>query len=107
MAKKPMRERLLPPLPTIVKPNRKDAMKNEENVMLTDNFNPRSESGLDIICNMISILPIEYDQITEVTEEEVDDFAAELENHKPFCYYVVNNGCEEEEKLVFKRPVKG
>lgn len=33
---------------------------------------------------MISILPIEYDQITEVTEEEDNDFAAEMENHKPF-----------------------
>lgn len=98
---------MFPPLPTIIKPNRKDAMKNEEDDMLTDNFNHGSESGLDIICNMISILPIEYDQTTEVMEEEDDDFAAEMENHKPFCYYVVNNGCVEEEKLVFKRPVKG
>lgn len=49
MVKKPMRERLFLPLPTVVKPNRKDAMKNEEDDMLTDNFNSGSESGLDII----------------------------------------------------------
>lgn len=33
----------------------------------------------------------------EVTEKDAD-FAAEMENHQPLCYYVMNNGCVEEQK---------
>lgn len=64
MENKPMMERLFPPFPTIFKPNGKDAIQNEDDDMLTDNFDYGSEGEPDILCNMIFALPIEYDQIT-------------------------------------------
>lgn len=38
--------------------------------MLTDDFDSRSESSLNINCNMVTVLPLEYDQVTEVEETE-------------------------------------
>lgn len=43
-------------------------MQNEDDDILNDNFDSRSEGGLDIICNMIFVLPIEFDQVVAVTE---------------------------------------
>lgn len=34
--------------------------------MLTDNFDTGPEPCLDIKCSMISILPVEYDQVTKI-----------------------------------------
>lgn len=34
--------------------------------MLIDGFNLRDESSLNINCNVVSVLPLEYDQVTEV-----------------------------------------
>lgn len=68
--------------------------------MITDNFDSRSEDELDIICNVVSILLVEFDHITKVTEEEGDSFAKKMENHKTLCYYVMNNCCVEEEKVI-------
>lgn len=104
VAKKPMKERLFPPFPTIVKPKGNDTMKNEDDDMLTDNFDSRSECELDMICNMVSVIHIEFNQITEVTEADDDYVSEELANHKPLYYYVMNNGCVEEENSIFGRP---
>lgn len=76
-------------------------MKNKDDDMLTDDFDSGLEGELDIICNMIFVLPIEFDQINEVIKEEDDYFAAKMENHMPLCYYVMNNGCIEEEISIF------
>lgn len=35
-----------------------------------DNFDLGSKPELDIICNMIFLLPLEYDTVIEVIEEE-------------------------------------
>lgn len=72
---RPMKERLFLPFPAIVKPNGKDSMQHEDNEILTDNLNSGSEGELDIICNMVFVLPIEFDHITKVTKEEDDCFA--------------------------------
>lgn len=50
-----MREILFPPLPTLFKPQGKDAMQNEDDDILIDNFDSGSDGELDIICNMIFI----------------------------------------------------
>lgn len=42
-----------------------------------------------------------------MTEEEDDCFVEEIENHKPMCYHIMNNGCLEEEKVIFDRPNEG
>lgn len=58
--------------------------------MEMESFDSCSREELDIICNMISVLPVEYDQVTEVTEYE-SGLPEELENHKPLCYNVINS----------------
>lgn len=84
----------------------KYVVHNEDEDMLTNNFDSSLEDELDIICNMITILPIEYDSVTEVAKED-KDFAVEMENHYPLCYYVMNNGCVKEQKEMFERPYEG
>lgn len=74
----------------------------EDDDMLTDDFDLRSESSLNINCNMVSMLPREYDQVTEVEEnEEIGE--AEMARHKPVCYYVMNNNWVEEQNTFFER----
>jgi hypothetical protein len=74
----------------------------KEDEEMTSNF---SESGpsLDIVCNVVSMLPAEYDVLSEVNEIE-SDFTEEMANHKPICYYVINNGCVENQHAVFEKP---
>lgn len=59
MEKKPLKERLFPPLPPVEKTNGKESVQNEDNKMLTDNFDSGSEWELDIICNVNFVLSIE------------------------------------------------
>lgn len=71
--------------------------------MLTDNFDTDSEPSFDITCNVVSVLPREYDQVIKVEEPE-DTTEAEMARRKPVCYYVMNNGCVEEQNAFFERP---
>ena len=57
----------------------------------TDDFDSNSEDSLNILVNMVSILPAEYDCLTEV-EDSADKDAEEMALHKPACYFVMNNG---------------
>lgn len=41
---------------------------NHEDDMMTDDFNSDSEPSLYITCNVVSVLPREYDQVMEVEE---------------------------------------
>lgn len=71
--------------------------------MANNDFDSRSEGELDIICNMIFVLPMEYDTITKVTKEE-DGLAEKMETHKPLCYYLMHNVSFNKDKVVFERP---
>ena len=63
--------------------------------MLTDDFDSGSESSLGINCNMVSVFPMKYDQVTEMEEtEEADE--AEMAKHGPIFYYIMNNRAIEE-----------
>jgi len=66
MVKKPATERIFPPLSDI----KKDLPKEDEE--LTSNFSD-SEPSLDIDCNVVSVLPVEYNIVSEINEVE-DDF---------------------------------
>jgi len=96
MVKKPASERIFPLLSTVVHQSPK------EDKEMTSNF---SDSGnrIDIICNVVSILPVDYDVISEVNDVEVD-FIEEMANHKPLCYYVMNDGCVENQHAIFEKP---
>lgn len=62
-----------------------------EDEMLIDDFDSGSEPSLDILVGVISVLPRESDQITEV--EDTDNITErEMAAHKRVCYYVMNNG---------------
>lgn len=63
--------------------------------MIADKFS-WSGDDFDVLCNMVSVFPVEYDVVTEVTDAEEEYFAEDLAEHMPICYYVMNNGCVEE-----------
>jgi hypothetical protein len=83
----------------------KDA-ENEEDFMDDDDLLDE-ESDFDVLVNVVSILPLEYDVPTEVNEVEEEFEALELANHKIVCYYVMENGCVEAQNVVFERPDVG
>lgn len=73
--------------------------------MLTGNFDTGSEPSLDINCNVVSILPVEYDQVMKIEEYE-ETTEEEMTKHRPVCYYIMSNGCIKEYNVVFERPDK-
>src|ERR1043165_9961612 len=73
---------------------------------MTDDFESEGESLFNANCNIVSVLPCEYNQDTEVyAGEETDD--DEMAKHRPVCYYVMNNGAVEEQNAFFERPDDG
>lgn len=63
-----------------------------------------SEPDFDVICNVLSILSLEYDVVSKV-EESKDDFDPEdMEKYGPMCYYVKNYGCVDKQKAMFEKP---
>jgi len=95
MVKRPATERIFPPLPTL----KKDLPREDEE--LTSNFS-ESDPSFDLVC-VVSMLPVEYDVPSEVNEVE-SDFTDEMAIHRPLCYYVMNNGCVEDQHAVFEHP---
>lgn len=71
--------------------------------MMIDDFDSDSDASLDIACNVVSVLPREYDQVMEVEDPE-DMAEMQMEKHKLVCYYIMNNGCVEEQNTFFERP---
>ncbi|KEH28057.1 hypothetical protein MTR_5g061535 [Medicago truncatula] len=54
--------------------------------------------NFDVLCKVVLILPAKYDVISEV-EDTKEHFDAEtMANHKLVVYYVMNNGCAEEQQ---------
>jgi len=52
----------------------------------------------------VSILPAEYDVISEVDDSKEDFDPKDMEKYQPMCYYVTNDGCENEQKATFEKP---
>src|ERR1044072_7823320 len=77
VGKRPIAERLFPPLPPISEEKEKITEPNEDDNMLTGNFDSGSEEDLNIICNVVSIMPAEFDRVSEVTEDEQDSVTKE------------------------------
>ncbi|MCI48963.1 hypothetical protein A2U01_0070206, partial [Trifolium medium] len=95
LAKRPAKERLAPVVEEAEAENGKYA-ENEEDYMDDDDLLDE-EPNFDVLVNVISILPLEHDVQTEVNEVEDDFEVSKMENHKPVCYYVMGNGCVEEQ----------
>jgi hypothetical protein len=63
-----------------------------------------SEPDFDVICNVISILPAEYDMVSEVEDSEEEFDPKDMEEYKPMCYCVTHNGSGDEQKAIFEQP---
>ncbi|MCI34432.1 hypothetical protein A2U01_0055652, partial [Trifolium medium] len=81
LAKKPAKERLAPIVEKTETENGKNA-ENEEDYMDDDDLLD-DEADFDVLVNVISILPLEYDIQTEINEVEEDFEVSEMANHKP------------------------
>lgn len=84
----------------------KDNEQENENDLITDNFDSGSEGDFDVLCNVVYVISYEYDRVTEVVENE-DYKEGELGKHKPICYFFMDNGCIEEQNAFFERPHEG
>ncbi|WJX20372.1 hypothetical protein P8452_09935 [Trifolium repens] len=85
LAKRPMKERLGEP-----KVESSVADNVEDDHMEADDFLD-SEPDLDIIVNVASILPREFDVCSEITDDE-EESGMQMALHRPVCYYAkVNN----------------
>jgi len=93
MVKRPATETIFSPLPTLEK------NCPEEDDEMTSNFSG-SDPSFDVIC-VVSVLPIEYDVPSEVSDVE-SYFTEEMAIHRPLCYYVTNNGCVEDQHAFFE-----
>ncbi|MCI37228.1 hypothetical protein A2U01_0058452, partial [Trifolium medium] len=78
LAKKPAKERLAPIVEETEAENGKDA-ENED--YMDDDDLLDEEPDFDVLVNVISILPLEYDVETEVNEVEEDFEVSEMANH--------------------------
>lgn len=63
-----------------------------------------SDPDFDVICNVVSILPAEYDMVSEVEASEDDFNLEDMQKYQPMCYYVTNDGCESERKATSEKP---
>ena len=89
--------------------NRPTIKSSEE---ATDDFQSDSGESLNILVNVVSILPYEYGCISGENEEaEVEESpdveAEEMDLHKPVCYFVMNNGSIENQDAFFEKPTMG
>lgn len=58
-------------------------------------------------CDIVSVLPVEYDMVSKVSKTEEDFVRDETVGGKPLCYYVMNISVVEEQKATFERPSPG
>lgn len=72
--------------------------------MVDDNFDNESEDDFQINCNIVSIIPMEYDRVSEVFELEENYIQDEVANQMPIFYYIMNNGIVKEQHVIFERP---
>ncbi|CAJ2638053.1 unnamed protein product [Trifolium pratense] len=105
MAKRPAKESLSIVLEEPIVENAQEGAEGEDDMEDDDLLDEGSD--FDVMVNVVSILPLEYDVPTEVNELEEDFEALNLADHKPMCYYVMQNGCVEEQKAVFEKPDLG
>lgn len=57
--------------------------------------------------NIMSVMSGEYDVVTEVTNTKEEYSKEDMCEHKLVCYYVMNDGCVEEQNAIIERPDMG
>jgi len=88
----------------------------KERLSLTPiNEDPDEDDGLDsefmesdpnynVLCNVVSILPAEYDMVYEGEDSEEEFDPNDMEEYKPTWYFKTNNGSGDEKKATFVKP---
>ena len=71
---------------------------------LFDDFEVSSDDELIIHCNIVSVLPNEYDFASEASGDKEEAMCEESADQKPLCYYVMNNGVAKEKQVMFEKP---
>ncbi|CAJ2674166.1 unnamed protein product [Trifolium pratense] len=82
VARRPLKERLTQPEDDKKVENEFEGEDMEDEDLLD------SDPEFDVLVNVVSILPAEYDVWSEVTEGEDEFDESELALHKPMCYYM-------------------
>lgn len=82
--KKPVGRRFFSPKTSQSKEKVKEEVPLKEDELVTYSFESGSEDDFDVLCNMVSVLPMEYNCVTEVTESE-DYEEEEMGRYKPIC----------------------
>ena len=62
-----------------------------------------SEQDFDVICNLVSIVPVEYDMISEVDDSKEEFDPRDMGEYKPMCYFV-NDGSKDNQKAICELP---
>jgi hypothetical protein len=97
-SKRPIKERVNYPVEIL---KRDDKVENEN---FDDDDLLDSEGDFNVIVSVVSILPMEYDVWSEVVENEEDFDNGDMALHRPVSYYVMNNGCLEDQMASFEKP---
>lgn len=63
-----------------------------------------SQTNYGDTCNVVWVLPIKYDVVTKVIDEDGEFHTENLSGHKPVCFYVMNDGCIEKQSSIFEKP---
>lgn len=75
--------------------------------MVSDDFYERWDDDFSIQCNIVSVLPVEYDYVSGVSEDGDETTYDKATNQKPLYYYVTNNDVVKEQQSIFERPILG
>lgn len=73
--------------------------------MYDENNDDTYDDNFSVNYDIVSVLPAEYDMVSEVSETEVDFVPDETEGGKPLCYYVMKNTWWKSRKQCLKGPV--
>jgi len=92
--RRPAKERLS--LPLVKEDPNEDDELGSEYMDLEPNF--------DVICNVVYILPTEYGMVSEVDDSEEEFDPKNMDEYKPMCYFVTNDGSENNRKAIFDQP---
>lgn len=72
------------PDPIKSKGEAKEGEPPKENELVIYNFDSGSKDNFDVICNMVLVLPMEYDCVTKVSKS-ADCEEVEMERHRLVC----------------------
>lgn len=84
--KKPAGCKFFSPKTSQSKGKAKEEVPSKKSKLVTDSFDSGSEDDFDVLCNVVFVLPKEYDCVTKVVEPD-DCEEEEMAKHKDVLFY--------------------